>query len=56
MNVVTIKRIQRLRSERRELYMQFAAASSALDKAEISRKLDKVCHTLRVISGSYRFI
>jgi len=56
MTISQIKRFQRLRTERRELLLGFAAASEATEKAEIRRRLTIVSRTLRVISGSNRFI
>ena len=56
MTTVTIRRIQRLRRVRRDLYLEFSAAVEPLEKHRISRRLDKVCHTLRTISGQSRFV
>ena len=56
MTTVTIRRIQRLRRVRRDLYLEFSAAVELMEKQKITRKLDKVCHTLRTISGQSRFV
>jgi len=56
MTTVTIRRIQRLRRVRRDLYLEFSVAVELMDKQKITRKLDKVSHTLRTISGQSRYI